>query len=878
MPFFLVLPALAQETTSKPAPALPFHQWAQTPPMGWNSWDCFGAAVNEAQTKENADYMAEKLASHGWQYVVVDIQWYEPQAKGFSYRRNAKLEMDEDGRLLPAPNRFPSAAGGAGFKPLADYVHSKGLKFGIHLLRGIPRQAVEANTPILGSDAHAADIADKQHPCPWNGDMWGVDMTKPGAQEYYNSVYQLVASWDVDFVKVDDLSRPYDRNKPEIEAIRKAIDNTHRSMVLSTSPGETLLSEADHVVAHANMWRISDDFWDNWRALKSQFQRCKNWAQYTGPGHWPDADMLPFGQVRVGQRNPGTRFTHDEQTTVMTLWSICRSPLIIGSNLPANDDFTLSLLTNDEVLAVDQHSSGGHELFRKDDLIAWSADVPDSGDKYLALFNAQDAKPDSDKQDSAKSDGDKTGQEITVDLTALGFSGPCQVRDLWRHASLGAFTGKFAATIPYHGAGLFRVAADMQKVGETKSNEPNAVASKQNQLPAFPGAEGFGALATGGREGTVYHVANLNDSGPGSLRDAVSKGNRMVVFDVGGYVELESPLSVASNITLAGQTAPGDGIGTKNYEASFSGSQNIIVRYMRFRQGETPKQDKKCAVNIHQGHNMIFDHVSIQYGRWDTIGMTESANITMQNCIIGPGIAPQRFGCLCESDGVTFSHDLWISNHGRNPKSKGKVQFINNVVYNWNVGGYDLAHSAGVSYHELLDNSFIRGPATGNHGPWYQANSNDQVFAQGNVLDGQPLENPAGVTMLQADWAKPIAPVTVDTAEKAYEKIVTDCGCSLHRDAVDRYLIQTLTSKTGKLLNSQVDLAGEVGGNGFGELQGGAAPKDSDADGIPDAWETAHGLNSNDPADGSKLAASGYTNLEEYLDSLAAPGSVRPAR
>lgn len=169
--------AVAQEATAGATPQ--FWKWAQTPPMGWNSWDCFGAAVNKAQVKENADYMADKLASHGWQYMVVDIQWYEPQAKGFNYRKNAKLEMDEYGRLLPAPTRFPSAAGGAGFKPLAEYVHSKGLKFGIHLLRGIPRQAVEANTPILGTDYHAADIADKDHPCKWNSDMWGVDMSRP---------------------------------------------------------------------------------------------------------------------------------------------------------------------------------------------------------------------------------------------------------------------------------------------------------------------------------------------------------------------------------------------------------------------------------------------------------------------------------------------------------------------------------------------------------------------------------------------------------------------------------------------------------------------------------------------------------------------------
>ncbi|HEY4721894.1 MAG TPA: Melibiase subfamily, partial [Anaerolineae bacterium] len=172
-----------------------FHEWAQTPPMGWNSWDCFGTAVTEEQTKANADYLAEKLAKFGWQYIVVDIQWYEPLASGHEYRKNAKLVMDDYGRLLPATNRFASAADGKGFKPLADYVHGKGLKFGIHLMRGIPRQAVQQNTPILGTSHRAGDIADKKNVCAWNPDMYGVDMTKPGAQEYYNSVFELIASW-----------------------------------------------------------------------------------------------------------------------------------------------------------------------------------------------------------------------------------------------------------------------------------------------------------------------------------------------------------------------------------------------------------------------------------------------------------------------------------------------------------------------------------------------------------------------------------------------------------------------------------------------------------------------------------------------------------
>jgi alpha-galactosidase len=368
--------------------ALPFHTWAPTPPMGWNSWDCFATTVTEEQTKAQTDYMAEHLKSHGWQYIVVDIQWYEPGANSFSYRRNAELTMDEWGRLMPAVNRFPSAANGAGFKPLGDYVHGKGLKFGIHLMRGIPRQAVNKNLPIKGTPYHAQDIADKASTCPWNPDMYGVDTSKPGGQEYYDSVFELIASWGVDYVKVDDISRPYHEHEKEIEAIRKAIDRTGRPIVLSLSPGETALDAAEHVKRHANLWRISDDFWDSWPALYAQFARLKNWNPHRGPGYWPDADMLPFGVLDMGRRT--TRFTQDEQRTVMTLWSIARSPLMHGGDMTRMDDFTLSLLTNDEVLAVNQNSVNNRPLFDHNDLIAWIADVPGSSDKYLALFNARD--------------------------------------------------------------------------------------------------------------------------------------------------------------------------------------------------------------------------------------------------------------------------------------------------------------------------------------------------------------------------------------------------------------------------------------------------------------------------------------------------------
>lgn len=255
-------------------------------------------------------------------------------------------------------------------------------------------------------------------------------------------------------------------------------------------------------------------------------------------------------------------------------------------------------------------------------------------------------------------------------------------------------------------------------------------------LPAFPGAEGFAAYVTGGRGGEVYHVTHLGESGPGSLRDAVSRGPRIVVFDVSGYIVLRSPLSVRSNITIAGQTAPGDGIATKNYEVSFSGSHNVIVRHIRFRQGLTSGQDRKSAVAIYQGSNMILDHVSIEWGRWDTVDMNASSNITIQNSIIGEGIAPQRFGCLCQSDNITFSHDLLINNHSRNPKAKGMIEFDNNVVYNWELDAFiEGGFSAAESYANVIGNYFIKGPSTGSHGPFAGGNTNFHIYAAGNFYD-----------------------------------------------------------------------------------------------------------------------------------------------
>lgn len=361
-------------------------QWAATPPMGWNSWDCFGTSLTEAQAKAQADAMEKHLKPFGWQVFTVDIQWYEPESKGHIYNPKAKLEMDEFGRLIPAVRKFPSSANGAGFKPLADYIHAKGFKFGIHIMRGIAKQAVEAKLPIKGTNVTAADIANRNSTCAWNPDMYGVDMSKPGSQEYYDSLFELYASWGVDFIKVDDIARPYDAVQlKEVEAIRKAIDKVGRPMVLSLSPGDTPLSQGEHVSSFANQWRISDDFWDQWAPLYGMFGRLHRWTPFRKPGHWPDADMLPFGIVEF---NRPTRFTQEEQLTCMSLWSVAKSPLILGADMTRMDDFTIKLLTNPEIIEVNQRSINNRQISDRDDLFIWAAEDP-SGGTILGLFNAQ---------------------------------------------------------------------------------------------------------------------------------------------------------------------------------------------------------------------------------------------------------------------------------------------------------------------------------------------------------------------------------------------------------------------------------------------------------------------------------------------------------
>ena len=276
---------------------------APTPPMGWNSYDCFGYGVNEKQVKENAEYLATHLKKFGWEYVIVDFLWslpdVGPEMQNVQLYQNEhffpRLNMDPNGRLLPDTLRFPSSAGNKGFLPLAAYIHSKGLKFGIHVMRGIPRQASFEKSPVLNSSYTAAQVANPLDTCNWMNHMFGLDMTRPGAQEYLNSILNLYASWDVDFVKIDDLSSPY--HKAEIEGYRKARDLCGRDIVISTSPGETPINEAAHISLNANLWRLLGDLWDDWKAVDHAFDVIERWNNVRNPGQCPEPHMLPLGKL-----------------------------------------------------------------------------------------------------------------------------------------------------------------------------------------------------------------------------------------------------------------------------------------------------------------------------------------------------------------------------------------------------------------------------------------------------------------------------------------------------------------------------------------------------------------------------------------------------
>jgi len=425
---------------------------AQTPPMGWNSWDSYGRTLNEESIKANALWMAQHLKRFGWQYVVVDEGWYLADLESNGNDNHVRFVMDKYGRYVPDRARFPSAGNDFTFRPLANYLHSLGLKFGIHIIRGIPREAVVQNLPISGSSFHAADAADTSDVCPWNAYNFGLKPTHPAAQAYYDSLARQYAEWNIDFIKIDCISdHPYKGD--EIRMFSEAIAKSGRAMVLSLSPGPTAFEKRDEVSKYAQMWRISDDVWDVWysskgfpQGIKNLISRTATWAGVGRAGHWPDADMLPIGSLRpaAGWGEPReTRLNHDEQRTMLTLWSIFRSPLIMGGNLTKADSWTTSLLTNEEVIAVDQHSTDNRPAITTENVVIWTARSEKNKYQYLAVFNISE-----------------TPQNIHYSWRDLGLAGGnYKLRDLWERRNIG-FTKGIEVTLPPHASALYQASQE----------------------------------------------------------------------------------------------------------------------------------------------------------------------------------------------------------------------------------------------------------------------------------------------------------------------------------------------------------------------------------------------------------------------------------
>jgi hypothetical protein len=419
---------------------------AITPPMGWNSWDSWGFTINQDQFKQTVLWLHDHLQQYGYQYVIIDEGWFARQPE--KPAAEEEYTISDHGLYMPAVNRFPSAADGKGFAPLAAWVHSLGLKFGIHIVHGIPRSVVEKNERIAHSRFTAAEAANTSDTCRWNSDNYGVKDNKAG-QAYYDAMADLYASWGVDFLKVDCISQPW--NGPEIRMIRKALDQSGRPIALSLSPGPTPLADGAEAAKEAQQWRISDDVWDVWdsgpkapqfpQSIRNQFALVAKWEPFAGPGHWPDADMLPIGYLgpHPGWGQPRhTRLTNTEVRTQFTLWSIGRSPLILGANLLKMDAATDDIISNPEVIAVDQYSENNRQVIRDEDSVVWMASAPEHKGDYIAIFNI--------------SNEPKT---MTYSWRQLGITyGACPVRDLWQRKEIGTRKG-ITVTLAPHASALY---------------------------------------------------------------------------------------------------------------------------------------------------------------------------------------------------------------------------------------------------------------------------------------------------------------------------------------------------------------------------------------------------------------------------------------
>jgi alpha-galactosidase len=468
--------ATRAESESCTFAARPHAEWSETPPMGWNSYDAYHAAITEDQFKAVVDVLAERMLPHGYEYAVLDYLWYHPGPETWDAdhdwhtwwpharrdpdtgRMIPMLVLDDNGRPMPALNRFPSAADGQGLRALADYVHAKGMKFGLHLMRGIPTEAVEANRPLRGTRYGLQDIADLDDRSSFlSGIFTGLKPDHPGSQAWYDDLFRLYADWGVDYIKADDMLRP-PYHAREIEMMRTAIDRSGRPMVLSLSYGETPISQAAHLVENANLWRVSSDFWDRWTDLRRNFDLLYAWSPFADEGTWPDGDMIPIGRLMLsgwefsgaenlnrtkGRNERDDNFTPDERQTLMSLWAIARSPLMWGGDPVSSPDWAFALLTNDEVIAVNQAGRKPRQILghshRDQSLRIWISDAGD-GARYVGLFNL--------REEPAR---------VTFNLEWEDMAGLWQVRNLWTHTEEGLIESRLSRELPPHGSALFRL-------------------------------------------------------------------------------------------------------------------------------------------------------------------------------------------------------------------------------------------------------------------------------------------------------------------------------------------------------------------------------------------------------------------------------------
>jgi alpha-galactosidase len=510
---------------------------ALTPPMGWNSYDSFGSSVTESEVLSAAQAVKTQLQPFGWNTVVIDYLWFDPEQV-----------IDANGRFLPSPSKYPSATGNQGFKPLADQVHALGLSFGIHIMRGIPRKSVTANSPIANSIYTASQAGNTSDACPWNDAMWGVRGDTDAGKAWYDSIFAQYADWGVDFVKVDDMMNPYGGNayhQTEVDAIRAAIDKTGRSIVLSLSPGPNQTRDVANLNANANMWRIVNDFWDTngLSSLSDEFDAAYSWATTSGitQGHWPDADMLPLGYL--GPRCPAhgsgpSGLSYNQQVTVMSLWGIMPSPLMFGGNPTQleGDTWTVALLTNEEVLAVNQDAAGKRatRVAQQGSTEVWARDLS-GGRKAVALFNRGTL-------DAA----------VSVTFAELGVSDTPTVRDLWHREDVTGMTTGISVNVPHEGALIYTLT-------------PPGGAGGTGGAGGAGGSGGTaGASGTGGAGGSGGTGGAVGTATGGSTGSSGGAG-------IGGQPIGGSGASGGSGVT-GGAAAPGGAGGTSAASGGASGS------------------------------------------------------------------------------------------------------------------------------------------------------------------------------------------------------------------------------------------------------------------------------------------------------------------